>query len=102
MQSQSTAPNCNRTFLPAKFGGSVNVRSYQSKLSFPTVLPTPESADSTANGTRIEPAYADGMFSCCFGKILYCQSPFKFIQLPRTICGRGYSGNGLFASIFAD
>src|SRR5881227_2378541 len=74
----------------------MTVLSYHNTLSLPTVLPTPESADSTAYGTRMFPLKVEGIFSCVdFGTMENCQSPFKLIQLLfLTICGRGYSGSG--------
>src|SRR5690349_21183901 len=66
---------------------------YQSTLSFPTYLPTPESDDSTAKGTSILPSAFE--YACAFGVIEKSQSPFRFTQLfSLTNCGLGYSGSG--------
>src|SRR5687767_2563616 len=46
--NQSTAPKCNNTALFLKLAGTVKLLSYHSTLSLPTVLPTPDKADSTA------------------------------------------------------
>ncbi len=41
-------------------------------LSLPTVFPTPDKADSTANGTSIDPCVVAGIICCSLGKIEYC------------------------------
>jgi hypothetical protein len=43
---QSTAPKCSNIFLPLRFELMVKDVLYQSVLSLPTVLPTPDKADS--------------------------------------------------------
>src|SRR5689334_12141129 len=75
----------------------VIVLLYQSTLSLPTVFPTPDNADSTANGTRILPCIVAGIVACwSLGKIAYCHNPLRFVQLLLRInCGRGYSGKTL-------
>src|ERR1700730_635397 len=40
----------------------------------------------------MRPSYRSG-FGASLAVIAYCQRPFRFIQLGRTICGRGYSGH---------
>jgi len=72
-----------------KLAGNVILRWYHNTLSLPTVLPTPDKADSTANGTSILPEKLPGIVSADLGKILYCHSPFRHFQLLRTIWGRG-------------
>src|SRR5687767_5530181 len=95
--NQSTAPKCSKVFLFLLFV-TATVFLYHSTLSLPTVFATPDSADSTANGTKILPVKPEGIVTCSFGRIAYCHTPFKFVQLlERTICGRGYSGKGLEA-----
>src|SRR5678815_4254710 len=76
---------------------------YQRTLSLPTVFATPDNADSTAYGTNIFPSKPEGIVTCSFGRITYCQRPFKFVQLfVRIICGRGYSGKGFEEFTFSD
>src|SRR5688500_11584391 len=75
---------------------------YHIPLSLLTILATPDSAYSTAIGTKILPVKPEGIVTCSFGRIAYCHTPFKFVQLlERTICGRGYSGKGLEALTFS-
>jgi len=57
---QSTAPKCSSTRRPAHAAGNANSRRSHRTRSGPTVLPTPDSALSTQNGTRILPANAAG------------------------------------------
>ena len=80
--------------MPAHAGGTRNVRRYQRRLSGPTVLPTPESDDSGAKGTRMAPSYEAPGPAASFGRMAYCQSPFRLSHADRTSCGRGYSGRG--------
>ena len=75
---------------------------YQSRLSLPTVRPTPESADSTGKGARIDPCKFSGTWSPPIGRMLYCQSPFNEVHAFRTICGRGYAVCGAEAFTSAD
>lgn len=58
---QSTAPKCSSTRLPCHFPGTEKVRSYQRPFAAPGHRPTPESADSAANGTRISPSNSSGV-----------------------------------------
>ena len=53
---QSTAPKFKSTFLPFQSSGTLNLRSYHRLWSPFMDLPTPESDDSIANGTRIFPS----------------------------------------------
>ena len=76
--------------------GLAKVRRYQSRSSGDTILPTPLSADSTANGTRIFPSHDDGL-SSPFGRIAYSHRPLRLVHSGRAICGRGYSGQGCSA-----
>src|SRR5215472_14510261 len=57
---------------------------------------TPERADSIGKGTRMMP---ERFWPAGTGSFVApdwnCQTPFRFIQFERTICGRGYSGRTL-------
>ena len=56
----------------------------------------PDSADSTGNGTSTAPGKSFpivGFFPSTPGA--YCQTPLRFNQSARTICGRGYSRHTL-------
>lgn len=88
---KSTASKWSRMRLPGA-GAHVIVRVYQRNSSGSSARPTPESADSMANGTRILPAQVSGRPGV-FVTLVTCQSqsPLRHVQLSRTICGRGYS-----------
>src|SRR4051794_1683270 len=60
---------------------------------------TPDSADSTQNGTRIRPS-SDLPIGASFTSRAEANShrPLRFSQSFRTICGRGYSGRTLLGS----
>src|SRR5512136_518877 len=72
---------------------------YHNILSGPTGLPTPDNADSTANGTSIFPW---NVFGTCspFGVIAYSHNPLRFFHSALIICGLGYSGSGFEGSTF--
>src|SRR5438876_226086 len=79
LDSKSTAPKCRITRWDFQFAGTVNVLRY---VLLSKCFPTPESADSMQNGTRICPAGAPSGAKS--------HSPLRFSQSLRTICGRGY------------
>src|SRR5690606_36417572 len=58
--SHSTASNCSNTDFPFHVSGTVKEVLYQSFWSGLTSLPTPESVDSGAKGTRICPSNFTG------------------------------------------
>ena len=87
---QSTAPKLSMMSSPFHSEGTVKVRVYQSAWSRPTVLPTPESDDSTANGTRMSPCHSPGVRAFS-GTMAYCQRPLRFFHCVRSMMGRGYS-----------
>ena len=58
--SKSTASKCTSTRWPCQAAGTVNERRYQRRSLGVTGLPTPESVDSTQNGTRIFPSKSRG------------------------------------------
>ena len=97
---QSTAPKFSNTRCPFQWEGTEKVRRYHNSLFSPNSFPTPESADSTAKGTRISPSYVFGI-ALPDGRMAYCQSPFRFTHSVRSIKGRGYSGNTLLTSTCA-
>ena len=88
---QSTAPKCSSTRLPVQPAGTATVRRYHSACSAVGCLPTPDSALSAANGTRILPSHFSGLLAV-LAVMAYSQRPFRFCQSARTSCGRGYSG----------
>src|ERR1019366_338257 len=56
-------------------------------------------ADSIGNGTRISPARVWWLGTGSPAAPAWnCQMPLRLSQFERTICGRGYSGSGLFLS----
>src|SRR5580658_81574 len=83
-------------FQPA---GTVKVRRYQENAWY---CITPEMADSMGYGTRI---WLESVWPTGTGSLVApgwnCQRPLRFIQLVRTICGRGYSGKGALVSTSA-
>ena len=57
---------------------------------------TPDSADSTGNGTLTRSGRL--VLNCGASLVLdwrSCHSPLRFCQSGRVICGRGYSGSGV-------
>ena len=58
--SQSTAPKCRRPRSPFHAAGTSTARRYQRFWPFVTCLPTPLSALSVPNGTRIWPSHFSG------------------------------------------
>jgi hypothetical protein len=57
---------------------------------------TPDSADSTANGTLMRSGRVTP--NCGASSVAdwrSCHSPLRFCQSGRVICGRGYSGSGV-------
>ena len=87
---QSTAPKCSIMFWFFHCDGILKSRLYHKALSFPSRFSTPDSCDSTANGTRIVPSNSVGR-GCADSVIAYSQCPFRFDHLSRSIIGRGYS-----------
>src|SRR6478736_2496549 len=83
--------------------GVLMMRLYQRTLSLPTVLATPDNADSTAKGTNILPSYFEGAASLfVFGTMAYCHMPLRLFQRSLTICGLGYSGNTFSGDTLSD
>ena len=63
---------------------------------------TPDSADSTGNGTLIRSGRV--VLNCGGSSVAdwrSCHSPLRLSQSGRVICGRGYSGRGVPASAWA-
>ena len=73
---------------------------YQIVWSGSRSLPTPESALSTGNGTRISPSHFRGR-ACALGTMAYFHRPFRFVHAARTICGRGYPRQALSGATFS-
>src|SRR5262249_31069157 len=91
--SQLTAPKCSSRFLPAHSFFTSKVRRYQTRSAG---FMTPDSADSTGNGTRICPSsFLPTGGSSSFLAAANSHRPLRFIHSGRTIVGRGYSGRTL-------
>src|SRR5690606_37965293 len=92
---QSTAPKCRMTLSLCTFLFNEIVVWYHKAWSFVMRFPTPERADSIANGTNIFPSHLSGMVLADLSVMVSFHKPFKFCQLScRTSWGRGYSGCG--------
>ena len=75
---KSTAPKCRMTRFP--FSGFMSiVRRYQSSSFASRSLPTPESGDSIANGTRILPRATVGAGSEASNGDVLTFTPFVVI-----------------------
>jgi len=92
--SKSTASKCRsirRAILSSSHGaGTSNVRRYHMRSARSI---TPDSADSTGNGTMIDRLNGRpiGGSSSAPSAISNCHTPFRFIHAARAICGRGYA-----------